>query len=132
MHDRYGRGLALCLLASALACKAPDLTARQLESVRRQIHVRLSAVPATLQLSREQADKSLPVLKEARQDILRFVILGRRGDKKLRSASRLRRDFRAIRNDAEAQLKPVLNKDQMSLLRDAYDDVDAILRDAAK
>ena len=61
-----------------------------------------------------------------------MVILGRRGDAKLRSASRLRRDFRAIRKDTEAQLKPVLSSAQMRVLRDAYDDVDTILRDAHK
>ena len=130
MHDRFGCVLGLCLLA--VACRAPDLTARQLESVRRQIHVRLRVLPTTLQLSKEQAQASLSLLKATREDILRMVILGRRGDTKLRSASRLRRDFRAIRKDTEAQLGPVLGREQMRVLRDAYDDVDAILRDANK
>ena len=130
MHDRFGRILGLCLLA--VACKSPDLTAHQLESVRRQIHVRLVVLPTTLQLSKEQAQASLSLLKATRQDILRLVILGRRGDAKLRSASRLRKDFRAIRRDTEAQLKSVFGSAQMRVMRDAYDDVDTILRDANK
>jgi len=130
MHDRSVGILALLLLAAA--CKAPDLTAHQLESVRRRIHTRLVVLPTTLQLSKEQAQASLSLLKATRQDILRLVILGRRGDTKLRSASRLRRDFRAIRKDTEAQLEPVLSTAQMRVLRDAYDDVDTILRDANK
>ena len=94
--------------------------------------MRLVVLPTTLQLSKEQAQASLSLLKATRQDILRLVILGRRGDTKLRSASRLRRDFRAIRKDTEAQLDPVFNREQMKVLRRAYDDVDTILRDANK
>ena len=122
--------LPLLLASFVTGCKTPDLTARQLESVRRRIHGRLAPLPITLQLSNKQAREARPILRETSEDILRQVILGRRGQMDLRSARRLRKQFRVIRADAEELLKPILDKQQMAVLRAAYNDVDVILRDA--
>ncbi|MHC4955574.1 MAG: hypothetical protein ACYTGZ_17115 [Planctomycetota bacterium] len=122
----------LVLAAVALACKSPELNARQLESARRQIHVRLVQLPGELQLSNDQSRRVRPVLKSTREEILRLVIRGRRGETDLRKASTLRKELRAIRGGTLEQLKPILSGQQMGVLREAYRDVDKILRDAHK
>ena len=119
--------LPLVLAGLAVACKTPDLTTRQLESLRRQIHGRLAPLPTSLQLSTAQAREARPILRETREAILRRVMLGRRGQADLRSARRLRKELRGIRAHAEAQLKPILDRNQMAVFRAAYDDVDTIL-----